>query len=536
MKRIFTVSMAIVLAMLMGTTMLHAASLTVFDGNQVSPYVPLPTAAYNEGGTRGQVIFPAEALQDMVGQPINGFTMYINDEGCKMNGGTMRVSVKEVENTAFSTKTFVNGLTTVARVGMTADQHEVDIIFDAPFDYEGGNLLIDFYVQMAGESGAYNFTYFYGLFQQSHTALTTGDEGNEYREFIPKTTFYYGDLEPVAALVNPRDVTFNTIRVGERDEKMISLTNTGLNAFTPVVTVNAPFSATVSQATVQPGETAEIIVAFEPAAPGLYEATLQVDCGYDVVLEVPMTAEALQNGTELVVAEGGATNQYLPFNGIYTDDENTIGQMIYPASMLTDMQGKNLVALSFFTSSTINLRNVALELSLMNTDQDEFASATPITGMTTVATTDVVRGETMITFEFDQPFEYAGDNLAVQVKVVKKSAVTTATTFFLGVNTENYAGLSCYKSWSGDKKERQKFLPKAAFLYQDTPAFERGDVDKDGQVGIGDVTSLIDYILNGTAPGVDDDSADCDLDGAVSIGDVTSLIDYVLNGVWPMPL
>ena len=104
------------------------------------------------------------------------------------------------------------------------------------------------------------------------------------------------------------------------------------------------------------------------------------------------------------------------------------------------------------------------------------------------------------------------------------------------MNTDYYASLSCYKSWSGDKKERQQFLPKAAFLYQDAPAFERGDVDKDGQVGIGDVTSLIDYILNGTAPGVDDDSADCDLDGAVSIGDVTSLIDYVLNGVWPMPL
>ena len=59
--------MATVMAFLLGTMAINAADLTVFDGNQVSPYVPLPTASYNEGGTRGQVIYPASALQDMVG-------------------------------------------------------------------------------------------------------------------------------------------------------------------------------------------------------------------------------------------------------------------------------------------------------------------------------------------------------------------------------------------------------------------------------------------------------------------------------------
>ncbi len=61
----------------------------------------------------------------------------------------------------------------------------------------------------------------------------------------------------------------------------------------------------------------------------------------------------------------------------------------------------------------------------------------------------------------------------------------------------------------------------------------RGDVDNDGQVTISDVTSLIDYILNGYAPGADATSADVDLDGEVSIGDITVLIDYILNEVWP---
>ena len=58
----------------------------------------------------------------------------------------------------------------------------------------------------------------------------------------------------------------------------------------------------------------------------------------------------------------------------------------------------------------------------------------------------------------------------------------------------------------------------------------RGDVDRDGNVNIADVTTLIDYLLSGqTAPA----TADCDKDGNVNIADVTTLIDYLLSGNWP---
>ena len=60
--------------------------------------------------------------------------------------------------------------------------------------------------------------------------------------------------------------------------------------------------------------------------------------------------------------------------------------------------------------------------------------------------------------------------------------------------------------------------------------FIRGDVDGDGHIGIGDVTTLIDYLLNGDAAGVNLDAADVDADGNVGIGDVTELIDLILAG------
>ena len=62
--------------------------------------------------------------------------------------------------------------------------------------------------------------------------------------------------------------------------------------------------------------------------------------------------------------------------------------------------------------------------------------------------------------------------------------------------------------------------------------FLRGDVNGDGQVSIGDVTTLIDYLLSGDASGINLAAADCNQDNGVSIGDVTALIDFLLAGSW----
>ncbi len=67
---------------------------------------------------------------------------------------------------------------------------------------------------------------------------------------------------------------------------------------------------------------------------------------------------------------------------------------------------------------------------------------------------------------------------------------------------------------------------------EDAPSIMYGDVDKDGEVGISDVSALIDYLLTGNATDIDLAAADCDNDGEVSINDVSSLIDYLLTGAW----
>ena len=75
------------------------------------------------------------------------------------------------------------------------------------------------------------------------------------------------------------------------------------------------------------------------------------------------------------------------------------------------------------------------------------------------------------------------------------------------------------------------FTPRSEYM--------RGDVDQNGQVTIGDVTCLIDYLLNGTwgdepaTPYDEYQRGDVDQNGQVTIGDVTFLIDYLLSGEWP---
>ena len=64
----------------------------------------------------------------------------------------------------------------------------------------------------------------------------------------------------------------------------------------------------------------------------------------------------------------------------------------------------------------------------------------------------------------------------------------------------------------------------------------RGDVNRDGAVTIGDVTTLIDHLLSSDYDESDEFSpinADANLDESISIGDVTTIIDYLLSGNWP---
>ena len=73
-------------------------------------------------------------------------------------------------------------------------------------------------------------------------------------------------------------------------------------------------------------------------------------------------------------------------------------------------------------------------------------------------------------------------------------------------------------------------------FFFEAEAYKIGDVNGDGNVNISDVTTLINYLLNGDPTGVNLLAADVNQDGNINISDVTSLINMLLNGSSSMSL
>ena len=59
--------------------------------------------------------------------------------------------------------------------------------------------------------------------------------------------------------------------------------------------------------------------------------------------------------------------------------------------------------------------------------------------------------------------------------------------------------------------------------------YQLGDVNHDGNVSIGDVSILIDYLLGGAPEVFYEENADVNNDQNISIGDVSTLIDILLS-------
>ncbi len=57
-----------------------------------------------------------------------------------------------------------------------------------------------------------------------------------------------------------------------------------------------------------------------------------------------------------------------------------------------------------------------------------------------------------------------------------------------------------------------------------------GDINSDGEVNVGDLSTLIDYLLGGYPYGFNKSAADVNNDNEINVGDVSALIDRLLSG------
>lgn len=527
MKKKNALLLALLMAMAVFVPARATSQLTVFDdGDEFSNISPINLVYMDEVGTRCQVIFPAEDLAVMNAEPINSMTFYLADEGITFNGGRVRVSIAETNQTAFINGYINEGLVQVANISFTAGVKQLVITFDEPFLYHGGNLLLDTYVE---EAAIDCYSLFEGVRPSAYTTYTRG----EVSKFIPKTTFDYGTNAEYAAKVLPPQVTFKTIRAEREDVQTVMLKNVGRSPFTPAFEATAPFGVIAPNITLTAGQEVEVPVTFHPMAKGDYTGTLSIDCGPAGVLTVSLNGSALVAATDLVVCDTTDYASYVPLYCLDIDIVNTESQVIYPEEALTRMMGTEIHSLKFHTKKEVQMDGGTIQLSFKIVKNTAFATEQLEPNVIAVATVSPEYGSMDLIFDLDEPFEYDGGNLLVDCKVIEPGITNYRQTFFYGNPAEYNCGI-CKSLWYGNTFEYNfvPFLPMATFSYvkgSHEPDVMRGDVNRDNAVNIADVTALIDILLaGGTVP----EEADCNMDEDVNIADVTALVDYLLSGNW----
>ena len=180
---------------LYATALAAAQDLTVCDSLAVGT-LPIDGVYIDIVGTEGQMIYPAEMLTEMLNSKIVEIKFY--PQRMKMNGGTVTLSISTTEQPEYYLEEMFTGLTTVAAVTPVRGSTEFVFTFDQPFEYTGGNLVIDALVTEAGEMNLESSSFF-GIATDTHSSLEAWDYYGYYVsfvDFLPKVTFSYQKNEP----------------------------------------------------------------------------------------------------------------------------------------------------------------------------------------------------------------------------------------------------------------------------------------------------------------------------------------------------
>ena len=199
-----------------------------------------------------------------------------------------------------------------------------------------------------------------------------------------------------------------------------------------------------------------------------YEVELYALCGEaesEVYNDLSFTTPATPGDCE-TVAEGTVTNNYLPVYGLYCDDPQR-SQSIYPAEMLTNLQGQTITSLHYYVSSgsSTNWENADFNVRMMVTAAESFASAefADITNATLVYTGHLTATvDDGMTITLDQPFTYEGGNLLIEFGLENETGYTSC--YFLGTAREK-GSVSGYNSsgYASITATQRAFLPMVDF-------------------------------------------------------------------------
>ena len=194
-------------------------------------------------------------------------------------------------------------------------------------------------------------------------------------------------------------------------------------------------------------------ISYSPRGVGTHTGTITLtsDGAQAVTITLNGIAEFI---TEKTLFDGTEENYFLPIFGYYYD-EKQVNQMIYPASELTEFEGKTLKSMTFY-SPHIYFSGGRFNVKVGTTNQSTYPSTlssivrlTPGDMKVVAANQVATAGGTTMTIEFDpnNPFVYEGGNLLVDFEVTETGnygGSNDAITYFYGVNQSSYTAFNSH--------------------------------------------------------------------------------------------
>ena len=202
----------LLLSLLLVAVGARADEVTVNEGPATNNYIPI-FGYYADAYTRSQFIIPAGNLSAMANKYVTKMTFYANGD-VNWGAATFKVSLSEVKEEAFDAEAiaaFDSG-TQIYEGSLSVVDGVMVVELDEPFQYKGGNLLVDFSETAVG---GYKSVTWLGV-----EATAAAINGYSYsgvgaistynlRNFLPKTTFEY--TATVNSCKKPTDVTVSDI-------------------------------------------------------------------------------------------------------------------------------------------------------------------------------------------------------------------------------------------------------------------------------------------------------------------------------------
>ena len=305
---------------------------------------------------------------------------------------------------------------------------------------------------------------------------------------------------------------------GESYTQQVVVTGRNLNG--PITaTLNDPdnvFSMNISGTTTN-GQTLtlnsgdELNVTYSPEAIGTNSGTITLTSNGAESVTIVLNGTASLT-IEKTLCDGTVQNYFLPIFG-YFYDEKQINQMIYPAELLTEFQGKALKSMTFysphiyFSGGSYNVKVGSTNQSTFPSDLASIVRLTPV-DLTPVATNQAATpGSTTLTINFDEnyPFIYDGGNLLLDFEVTETGTYdyssSNSPTYFYGVNQNTYTGFNSHAPSSSETTNgngiyttgnycgARAFLPKVTIVaeaLQNEPSLSVSPLEINIEDGTGD--------------------------------------------------